>query len=250
MDQVTAIGDRGASGQGRGGANTPRGDARRPATADAATARVGIHAIDDVATVLGMPDGVVPPPVQARITALMEEVERLRAELAQVRRHEEMLRDLADHHPTLPVQHRRAFVRDFTRLLAQAERSGLPGVLVYLHVGGIEGLRDTHGSEAAEAALARVIEIVRLETQPADAVGYLEGGDFVVALAMIAQPEGQARAQRLADRLARMGFLWDGTRPEFTVTWVCLPFGTGDQQADTLLRAAEADRRTQPILAR
>lgn len=215
--------------------------------ADAATAaRAAIHVIDDVATVLGMPDGgAIPPPVQARITALMEEVERLRAQLAQARRHEDMLRDLADHHPSLPVQHRRAFVRELTRLLAQAERSGLPGVLVYLHIGGVEALREAHGAEAAEAALARAIEIVRLETQPADAVGYLEGGDFAVALAMIGQAEGQARAQRLADRLAKMGFLWNGIHHEFVVTWVCVPFGLGDQEADTLLRAAEAGRRVQ-----
>lgn len=248
MDQVTAIGDRGASGQGRGGASHRQADASRQAMADAATAaRAAIHAIDDVAPVL---DGALPPPVQARITALMEEVERLRAQLAQARRHEDMLRDLADHHPTLPVHHRRAFVRELTRLIAQAERSALPGVLAYLHVGGIEALRDIHGPEAAEAALARAIEIVRLEIQPADAVGYLEGGDFAVALAMTGQAEGQVRAQRLADRLAKMGFLWNGIHPEFVVTWICMPFGLGNQEADTLLRAAEAGRRMQPTAAR
>jgi len=251
MDQVTAIRDRAASGQGRGGANHPRGDAHRQAMADAASAaRSAIHAFDDVTTVLGVPDGSVPPPVQARINALMEEVERLRAELAQARRHEDMLRDLADHHPSLPIQHRRAFVRELTRLIAQAERSELPGVLVYLHVGGIESLREAQGSEAAEAALARAIEVLRLETQPADAVGYLEGGDFAVALAVIGQAEGQARAQRLAERLAKMGFLWNGVRPEFVVNWICVPFGLGNQEADSLLRAAEAGRRTQPTTGR
>jgi GGDEF domain-containing protein len=245
MDRVTAIGDRGASGQGRGGSTLMRGDAHRHAMTEAANdSRQPIHAIDDVATVLGMPDGVIPPTVQSRITALMEEVERLRAELAQVRRHEDMLRDLADHHPTLHVQHRRAFLRELTRLIAQAERSGLPGTLVYFHIAGIEALREAQGPEAAEGALAKAIEILRSETDPADPVAYLEGGDFAVAWAMTTDPEAQNRAQCLADRLANMPFLWNGVRADFAVQTSRMPFGAGEE-ADTLLRAAEAGQRKQ-----
>ncbi len=152
MDRVTVIGDRGASGQGRGGTTLMRGDGHRHAMAEAANdSRGPIHAIDDVAIVLGMPEGELPPAVQARIVALMEEVERLRAELAQVRRHEDMLRDLADHHPTLHAQHRRTFLRELTRLVAQADRSGLPGTVVYFHIAGIETLRDAEGRRPPRA---------------------------------------------------------------------------------------------------
>lgn len=247
MDRVTSIGDRGPSGQGRGGANMMRGDGHRQAMADAsAGARAAIHAIDDVATVLGVPDGVLPAPVQARITALMEEVDRLRAELAQARRHEEMLRDLADHHPTLPVQHRRAFLRELNRMMAKAERSGVPGTLIYLHLGGIEALREGEGPEAAEAALAKAIEVLKSETDPADLVGYLDGGDFVVALALVTDGEAQMRGQRLADRLSHMSFLWNGTRPAFTARWSAVPFVPGEQ-ADALLRTAAAAQRGEAV---
>ena len=138
MDNVTAIGDRGAPGQGRGGANMKRGDAYRQGTAGTnGGTRHAIDAVEDVTSLLGMPDGDLPAPVQACIAALMDEVERLRNELAQVRRHEAMLRDLADHHPTLPVQHRRAFLRELTKLLAQAGRSGLGGTVLHLHIVGM-----------------------------------------------------------------------------------------------------------------
>src|SRR5579862_3220646 len=124
MDTVTAIGDRGAPGQRRGGANQGKGDAYRRSMGDAANdVRVhSVDAIDDVTSLLGMPQGDLPAPVQACIAALTIEIEKLRNELAQVRRHEEMLRDLADHHPTLPIQHRRAFLREVTKLLIQCER--------------------------------------------------------------------------------------------------------------------------------
>src|SRR5262249_27428560 len=157
--------------------------------------------------------GALPAPVQACISALTEEVERLRVELAQVRRHESMLRDLADHHPSLPVQHRRAFLRELTKLMAQAERSGLPGTVLHFHIVGIEALRDAQGPDAAEAALAKAIEILRSVADPADALGYLEGGNFAMALALISEAEAQGRAQHLAQRLATMPFLWNGARP-------------------------------------
>jgi len=244
MDRVTAIGDRGAPGQGRGGSTLMRGDAHRQAQAEAAAAaRHSIDAVDDITTVLGMPDGALPPPVQARIVALMEEVERLRNELAQARRHEAMLRELADHHPILPVAHRRTFLRDLTRLLTQSERGGLPGTVIVLHLAGIEPLRETHGPEAAEAALNKAIEVLRAETDQGDAIAYLDGGDFVVALAMVGEPEAQVRAQRLADKLANMPFLWNGMRPAFPVSWSRIPFAAGEG-AEALLRAADTARRT------
>ncbi|HEY1720191.1 MAG TPA: GGDEF domain-containing protein [Magnetospirillaceae bacterium] len=220
-----------------------RGDAHRHAMAEAANdSQHPVHVFEDIANVLGTSDGVIPPAVQARIAALMEEVERLRTELAQARRHEEMLRDLADHHPTLPVHHRRAFLRELTRLVAQAERSAMPGTLVYFHIAGIEALRDSDGPQAAEAALHKVIEILRSETDPADPIAYLDGGDFAVAWAMTVDPEAQSRAQRLADRLANMPFLWNGRRPEFAVQVSRTTFGAGEE-ADTLLRTTEASRR-------
>jgi len=246
MDTVTAIGDRGAPGQRRGGANQAKGDPYRRGMSEASNDSRPAHAldtIDDVATLLGMPQGDLPAPVQACIAALTDEIEKLRNELAQVRRHEAMLRDLADHHPTLPIQHRRAFLREVTKLLAQSERSGLPGTIIHLHLGGIEALREAQGPEAAEAALAKTIEVLRGETEPADAIGYLEGGNFALALALVGEPEAQARAQHLAQRVATMPFLWNGQRPALSVNWTGVAFEAG-AEADALLRAAERDART------
>jgi len=246
MDTVTAIGDRGAPGQRRGGANQAKGDPYRRGMAEPSNDGRQAHsidAIDDVTSLLGLSQGDLPAPVQACIAALTDEIEKLRNELAQVRRHEAMLRDLADHHPTLPIQHRRAFLRELTKLLVQSERSGLPGTLIHLHLAGIETLREAQGPEAAEAALAKAIEILRGETEPADAIGYLEGGNFAIALALVGESEAQARAQHLAQRVTTMPFLWDGNRPAIAVNWAGIPFDAGTE-ADALLRAAEQAARS------
>ena len=244
MDTVTSIGDRGAPGQRRG-AQQGKGDAYRQAAGEAAndSRPHAIDSIDNVTALLGLSHLDLPQPVQVCIAALTDEIEKLRNELIQVRRHEAMLRDLADHHPTLPVQHRRAFLREVTRLLAQCERAGMPGMLIHLHLAGIESLRGTLGPEAAEGALAAAIEIIKGESEPADAIGYLEGGNFAIALALVDEPAAQSRAQHLAGRIAAMPFLWDGQRPSFTVSWAGAPFRPG-VEAEALLHAAEQAART------
>jgi GGDEF domain-containing protein len=246
METVTAIGDRGGPGQRRNPANQGKGDPHRRGLVDVANdvRPHSLEATDDLAGLLGLSQMDLPAPVQACITALIEEVERLRNELAQVRRHEEMLRDLADHHPTLPVQHRRAFLRELTKLMAQCERSGMPGTLIHLHLAGAEALRAAHGPEAAEAALGKAIEIIRGGTEPADALGYMEGGNFALALALIGENEARTRVQHLAQRIAAMPFLWNGQRPALDVVWASIPFAAGIE-ADALLRTVESAARGQ-----
>ena len=102
-----------------------------------------------------------------------------------------------------------------------------------------DSLRESAGPEAAEAALTKAIEVLKSETDLADIVGYLDGGNFVVALALVADTDAQAHGRRLADRLSHMSFLWNGVRPVFTIKWSAAPFVSGEE-ADSLLRTADA----------
>ncbi len=125
-----------------------------------------------ITSLLGVTDGDLLVPVQACIAALMDEVERLRNELAQVRRRRgDVARSgRSSSHPPGAASPRLP-ARILTKLLAQGGRSGLGGTVLHLHIVGIEALRDAQGPKAAEAALAKAIEILRSETEPADALG-------------------------------------------------------------------------------
>ena len=101
--------------------------------------------------------------------------------------------------------------------------------VLFIFIGGIEFLRESAGPEAAEAALTKAIEVLKSETDLADIVGYLDGGNFVVALALVADTDAQAHGQRLADRLSHMSFLWNGVRPVFTIEWSAAPFVSGEE---------------------
>lgn len=243
MDRVTAVQDRGTPQQGRSGAHLMRGDAHRQALAEEspAAARHAIDAVDDVTNILGTADGDLPEPVQERLGALVGEVERLRNEVELLHRHEAALRDQADHHPVLPVLHRRAFLRELNRLRVQCERTGVSGALVYLHLGGIEVLRDQYGIAASDAALIKAHEILSGQIEQGDAIGYLDGGDFAIALAVVTEAEATQRAQRMAERLVESPFIWNGTRHVFAVTWSRVPFAPG-LEGEQLLLAADAAR--------
>src|SRR6267154_4763957 len=84
---------------------------------------------------------------------LRGENERLRRELkdAQIRIVE--LERLADEDALVPVANRRAFMRELTRVIAFAQRYGLPASVIYFDVNGMKQINDAHGHLAGDAAL-------------------------------------------------------------------------------------------------
>src|SRR5579871_238848 len=138
----------------------------------------------DVAAVLGATEQALSPAMQECFLELVEHVERLREELERVRMHETYLVNAADKHPTLPALNRRAFMGALSRLLQTSERAELPGSLALLHVSGLESLREAHGLAAADAALSFVADEIMTELRQTDLLGYLDGSDFAVALAV------------------------------------------------------------------
>jgi diguanylate cyclase (GGDEF)-like protein len=228
----------GGIGQRRTGGDATR---RRP-WAGVPTTR----SVVDVASVLGMSVVELPPAVQEAITALIEEVEHLREEADQVRRHESFLIGEADRHPVLPVLNRRAFLRQLARLIDMSERAQMPGSLLYLHVGGIERLRVVHGLAASDAALVAIADTIRADLRQTDLVGYLDGGDFAVALAVTEGEGAEDKAHRIVVRLSKQAFVWHDARFLFTLGQGLVHFRPGSSAEQTL---AEADARRRGVEA-
>jgi diguanylate cyclase (GGDEF)-like protein len=203
------------------------------------------RSVVDDASVLGMPEGEIPVPVQEAVAALVLEVEHLRAELALAHHHETWLEERGDLHPVLPVYHRRAFIRELGRLLEQSYRAVVPGSLIYLHVGGIERLREVHGLAAGEAALRQVAETIRQDLRQTDLLGYLDSADFVVGLAVAEDGGADEKADAIIAHVTEQPFLWEGRRFLFTVAAGIAHFREGDT-AEGVLMIADAARRSHP----
>lgn len=232
-----------ATGERRGGEGRPevfrwRYQGGRPTTPLTTPA--------DVSSLLGMPLGAIPKPVLDKVADLVDEVELLRAELSQARHHVHWLEDQSDQDSLLPVLHRRSFLRELGRLTEQSERAGLPGTLVLLHVGGIDLLRSVHGLEAGDAALLHVAGLLKAELRQIDLVGYLDNGDFVVALALAEDEGAEDKARRLSAHLTSEPFEWQGKSFLFTVLAGQAHFRPGDTP-QSLLAAADAARRGKEV---
>lgn len=201
------------------------------------------HAVVDVSSVFGLPDGALPAAAQQTLSALVDEVERLRHEVDLAHHYENFLGEEADRHSILPVLNRRALLRDLGQLLLASEQSGLPGSVLYLHVAGIERLRELQGLEAADRALMAIATLMRAEFRQTDLIGYLDGGDFAVVLALAEVAAAEEKALSVARHIAETDLLWHGNRFQFSVRCGLAPFFAG-ATAEQLLAAADEARRT------
>lgn len=196
----------------------------------------------DVSSVLAMPEGSLPPAVGKTFEALIAEVDRLRREIDLAHHYEAFLGEEADRHPILPVLNRRALMRALAQMLVATEQAGVSGSFLYLHVGGIDRLRVAEGLAASDSALAHVASTMRSELRKTDLIGYLDGGDFGVALALAEGVAAEEKARGIAATLAAQPFLWGGKQVLFTPRWGLAPFGAG-VTAEDLLAQADAQRR-------
>ncbi len=162
----------------------------------------------DVAAVLAASEHALSPAMQESFLELVEHVERLREELERVRKHETWLVNNADRHPSVPALNRRAFVAGLSRLLQASERAELPGTLALLHIVGLEKLRQTYGLAAQATALTFVAEEIATELRQTDLLGYLDGSDFAVALAVAETDGAKAKIERITANLSATPFLW------------------------------------------
>jgi len=192
----------------------------------------------DVAAVLGATEQALSPAMQECFLELVEHVERLREELERVRMHETYLINAADKHPSLPALNRRAFMGALTRLLQTSERAELPGSLALLHLAGLEALREDHGLAAAEAALAFAAEEIMTELRQTDLLGYLDGSDFAVALAVAEADGAQAKIDRIVTTLSATPFLWQDNALNLRVTSGVVHFAEG-MTAESLMAQAD-----------
>lgn len=192
----------------------------------------------DVAAVLGATEQTLSPAMQECFLELVEHVERLRDELERVRMHETYLINAADKHPSLPALNRRAFMGALSRLLQTSERAELPGSLAVLHISGLEALREAHGLVAAEAALSFAADEIMTELRQTDLLGYLDGSDFAIALA-VAEPDGaKEKIGRIVTTLCATPFLWQEKALSLRVFAGIIHFAEG-MTAESLLAQAD-----------
>jgi diguanylate cyclase (GGDEF)-like protein len=172
--------------------------------------RGSIPAMDDVVSMLGLPEKDLTPSVRAALRHLVEEVAALRQELGFTQSRLAELERLANEDALAPISNRRAFLRDLARAIGYVERYGAACTLLYFDLDGLKAINDTFGHAAGDAALIHVAEVLLAHTRSSDVVGRLGGDEFGVLLTRADEVAAHSKALRLADAVAFTRLSWKG----------------------------------------
>lgn len=190
------------------------------------------------------PEADVSPSVEAAITELVAEIDRLRVELERNNARIHDLEKLADRDPLAPVANRRAFLQELERFNALAERYGTPSSVIYLDVNGMKEINDRFGHGAGDRVIVAVAEALLANVRASDVVGRLGGDEFGVILAHMDAHLAQRKAAALADVIAGLEVRRDGGTIPVSLAWGVFTF-TGEADIGAALDAADREMYAQ-----
>ena len=195
--------------------------------------------IDDQVSIMGIPEAELTPKVREAIMALMAEVAAMRRELDANKRELANLAKLADRDSLLPVQNRRAFVRELTRSMARVERYGKPSSIVYIDVNDLKEINDNFGHVAGDEALKHVAQVLINNVREVDQIGRLGGDEFCVILDEADTKSAKEKADELAKAIIDSKFIFN---KKMLTVQVAVGVYTFNGTEDVSQALAEADK--------
>ncbi len=196
--------------------------------------------IRDTTSIMGIPEVELTPSVRTAIMALMGEVDNMRKELRAARERLRSAEALADHDSLLPMLNRRAFVRELSSAMSYAKRYETPLSLLYIDIDGFKGINDTYGHAAGDAVLADVARKIVAHIRESDIAGRLGGDEFGIILSHATEKVARAKAQSIADVVARGPVLLEGRGLGVSVSIGAVRIGSEDEPETALARADKA----------
>ena len=205
--------------------------------------------ITDVAFIMGIPEAELTPRIHEALTIIMGEFDNIRNELERAKEHVAYLEGLSDRHHFLPVQNRRALLRELARVLTRAEKSGTNSSFLCLDIVNAADIKRRHGRRAAEGALEHAASLLGDTVRASDVVGCLGGSDFGVILSVT---EGSAAGEKSGELVATLEgepFKWQDETIRLRLAWGLHSFERGDT-AEAVLDAADRARRADAAATR
>jgi diguanylate cyclase (GGDEF)-like protein len=188
----------------------------------------GAEAMHDVALERGDP------------AQLLEEITRLRADIARLESKVEELDRLAHQDPLVPLANRRGMLRELEMMIARHERHETPVAMLFVDLNDLKQLNDQFGHVGGDAALVNVAEKLLAGTRANDLVARLGGDEFCVLLDHADEKSALETAERLVDSIAREDFLFEGTPIPLSVAIGVTLIERGDTPCTILARADQA----------
>lgn len=171
---------------------------RRTAAARSAGAAAVEPKASDQTQVLGLAEADLTPAVVGALQTLTQEIESLRAEVAQLKARLAEAEGLADRDGLTPLLNRRAFLRELSRVRTFVQRYGAPASVIFFDLDGFKQINDRFGHAAGDSVLQAVASRLAAQVREFDVVARMGGDEFAVILVQVDQDTAEAKAAGLA----------------------------------------------------
>ena len=171
---------------------------------------------------------------------LIDEINRLHVQVADLQARVRKLDDLAhlDHLVGLP--NRRCFLRDLDKAIARVNRYGGSAAVVFVDVDGLKQINDRFGHPTGDAVLIKVASILSDSVRASDVVARLSGDEFAILLFETDELSAWNLALRIVETTLASRFFVGADSVTLSVAAGAGAIQAGDQPKDAILRADKA----------
>jgi len=175
----------------------------------------------------------------ANVQQLVEEISRLRGQVAQLQDRVEQLDHLAHQDSLIDLPNRRGFVRGLERLIASVSRYDGHAAMLFVDVDGLKTINDTFGHRAGDMALIQVAELLESGVRKSDFVARIGGDEFGILLENADEASAHETAARLINMIAGCEFMHDGDSLPLSVAIGVGMIDAHDNADEVMARADE-----------
>jgi diguanylate cyclase (GGDEF)-like protein len=177
---------------------------------------------------------------EAQIERLIEENERLKKALLDMRSHVAELEQLADTDTLTPLPNRRAFLRRLDAVVQYAARHNTPAAILYIDLDGLKRINDDFGHQAGDLVLLHLAQLLTENLRATDMVARIGGDEFGLILDHLDEGDAKAKAKALADYVAEQRINVGCTEISIRVTVGLAMVRVGETVAGLIERADAA----------
>ena len=170
---------------------------------------------------------------------LIEEIGRLRSQVAQLQARVEQLDELAHKDSLISLPNRRGFMRALERFIDRARRYDEASAMLFVDLDGLKMINDTFGHRAGDEALIQVAGLLVGGVRGSDVVARIGGDEFGILLAHSDEASALETAARLVDQIADCDFMHDGDPLPLSVAIGVGMIGPDDTALTIMARADE-----------
>jgi diguanylate cyclase (GGDEF)-like protein len=176
----------------------------------------------------------------ADVTRLIEEISRLRGQVAQLQERVETLDQLAHQDSLINLPNRRGFMRALDRLVDRASRYDHRAAMLFVDLDGLKMINDTFGHRAGDEALIQVAQLLSGGVRRSDVVARIGGDEFGILLENADEESAHDTAARLVDLICGCEFLHDGESLPLSVA-IGVGMIDGDDTPDAVMERADEE---------